>query len=35
MRENFGVNDFFLLDFISEKDKNVMKNNDFIYLICL
>ena len=34
--KNFAANDLLPLDFISEKDKNVMKNNkDSIHSICL
>ena len=31
----FWSNDLLPLDFISEKDKNVMKNNDSTHSICL
>lgn len=34
-RKNFAANDLLPLDFISEKDKNVMKNKDSIHSICL
>ncbi len=34
-RENFAANDLLPLDFISEKEKNVMKNKDSTHSICL